>query len=104
MAAAPHTAAMLSRAHTLTDGHRVRLRNARPSDSSALAQLLEELAARGELTIGDPDLAAQHFVWLVLGLPLDRGMFDVDAAAPTAERLDRIADAGVRVFIAAYGR
>ena len=48
--------------------------------------------------------AAQHFVWLVLGLPLDRGMFDVDPTAPTAERLDHIADAGVRVFIAAYGR
>jgi hypothetical protein len=30
-------------------------------------------------------------------------MFDIDTAAPTAERLDRIADAGVRVFIAAYG-
>ena len=71
---------------------------------STLAQLLEELAARGELTIDDPDLAAQHLVWLVLGLPLDRGMFDVDAAAPTTERLDHIADAGVRVFIAAYGR
>ena len=70
---------------------------------STLAQLLEELARRGELTISDPDLAAQHFVWLVLGLPLDRGMFDVDAPAPTAERLDRIADSGVRVFIAAYG-
>lgn len=70
---------------------------------STLAQLLQELAGRGELTIDDPDLAAQHFIWLVLGLPLDRGMFDVDAAAPTAERLDRIADAGVRVFIAAYG-
>lgn len=71
---------------------------------STLAQLLQELAGRGHLMIDDPDLAAQHFVWLVLGLPLDRGMFDVDATAPTAERLDHIADAGVRVFIAAYGR
>ena len=71
---------------------------------STLAQLLQELAGRGHLMIDDPDLAAQHFVWLVLGLPLDRGMFDVGATAPTAERLDHIADAGVRVFIAAYGR
>ena len=71
---------------------------------STLAQLLEELAGRGELTIDDPDVAAQHFVWLVLGVLLDRGMFDVDAATPSAERLDRITDAGVRVFIAAYGR
>jgi TetR/AcrR family transcriptional repressor of mexJK operon len=71
---------------------------------STLARLFEELARRGELRIEDSDLAAQHFVWLVLGLPLDRGMFDVDQAAPSTEMLDRIADAGVRVFLSAYGR
>jgi TetR/AcrR family transcriptional repressor of mexJK operon len=68
----------------------------------ALANLFTVLDDRGQLRIEDPSLAAQHFAWLTLGMPLDRGMFyPIDAATPTAE-MDRIADAAVRVFIAAY--
>ena len=70
---------------------------------STLANLLAELARKGELRIDDPDLAAQHFVWLVLGGQLDRGMFDADPGATAADDLDRTADAGMRVFLAAYG-
>jgi TetR/AcrR family transcriptional repressor of mexJK operon len=69
---------------------------------STLAQLLAELARKGELRTDDPELAAQHLVWLVLGQSLDRGMFDLDLATPAADELDRIADAGLRVFLAAY--
>jgi TetR/AcrR family transcriptional regulator, mexJK operon transcriptional repressor len=69
---------------------------------SALANLFKVLDDRGQLRIEDPSLAAQHFAWLTLGMPLDRGMFyPIEAATPTAE-MDRIADAAVRVFMAAY--
>jgi hypothetical protein len=50
---------MLSRAHTLEDGHRVRLRNARPSDSSAIAQLLEE---RGVARSEPPELDVYRLI------------------------------------------
>jgi TetR/AcrR family transcriptional regulator, mexJK operon transcriptional repressor len=67
----------------------------------ALAELLEELAAQGTLRMEDAYLAAHHFAWLVLGMPLDRAMFDGgEATGPTS--LDEVADAGVRVFLAAY--
>jgi TetR/AcrR family transcriptional regulator, mexJK operon transcriptional repressor len=68
----------------------------------ALATLFKALDDRGQLRIDDPSLAAQHFAWLTLGMPLDRGMFHpIDATTPT-EEMDRIANAAVRVFIAAY--
>ena len=46
-----------------------------------LAALFEELAEAGRLRVDDPRLAAQHFAWLVLGTPLDRGMFMPPAEA-----------------------
>jgi TetR/AcrR family transcriptional regulator, mexJK operon transcriptional repressor len=69
---------------------------------AALASLLGELAEEGQLRVDDPRLAAHHMAWLVLGMPLDRGMFlPAEEAAANAD-LDRLADAGVRVFLAAY--
>ncbi len=69
-----------------------------------LAALFKELAGGGRLTVPDPVLAAQQFAWLVLGIPLDRGLFLPAAEAGGAVDVQRIADAGVRVFLAAYGR
>jgi TetR/AcrR family transcriptional regulator, mexJK operon transcriptional repressor len=70
---------------------------------SALADLLSELGERGDLRLDDPVLAAHQFAWLILGVPLDRGMFlGADDPMPEAE-LDRIADGGVAAFLAAYG-
>jgi len=57
-------------------------------------------AAFAERRLDDPQMAAQHFAWLTLGLPLDRGMFET----PLQDLdVDRLADAAVRVFLAAYG-
>lgn len=70
---------------------------------SMLAALFNELADEGRLRIDDPRLAAQHFAWLVLGIPLDRGMFLPPADAVGNASVDELAYAAIRVFLAAYG-
>jgi TetR/AcrR family transcriptional regulator, mexJK operon transcriptional repressor len=68
----------------------------------ALAAAFERLAERDVLELDDPQLAAAHFNWLIMSVPLNQAMlFGQDE--PPAD-LDRYADAGVRVFLAAYGR
>jgi TetR/AcrR family transcriptional regulator, mexJK operon transcriptional repressor len=71
---------------------------------TALAATFERLADRGTLQLEDPQLAAAHFNWLIMSIPLNQAMLcgDTDLLAPA--ELDRYADAGVRVFLAAYGR
>jgi TetR/AcrR family transcriptional regulator, mexJK operon transcriptional repressor len=69
---------------------------------SALATLLKQLADDGKLRMGDPTLAAHHFAWLTLGKALDQAMFSEAELPVRAEDLDHIADAAVRVFLAAY--
>ncbi|WP_308283149.1 TetR/AcrR family transcriptional regulator [Pseudonocardia nigra] len=68
----------------------------------ALAVAFRELAERGALNAPDPQRAAEHFAFLVLGASLDRAMFAADATPPSTEERDRIADDGARVFLAAY--
>jgi TetR/AcrR family transcriptional repressor of mexJK operon len=70
---------------------------------AALASSFQRLAERGLLRLDDPPLAANHFAYLILGMPLDRAMLCGDDGFTRAE-LERLADAGVRVFLAAYGR
>jgi AcrR family transcriptional regulator len=65
----------------------------------ALAEAFERLVQEGILTVDDPQLAAEHFNWLVLSIPLNRAMLLGDDEQPD---LDRYADEGVRVFLAAY--
>jgi TetR/AcrR family transcriptional repressor of mexJK operon len=71
---------------------------------AALAPVFERLAARGALQVDDPLLAAAHFNWLVMSTPLNRAMFLGGDDPPTSAELNRYADAGVRAFLAAYGR
>jgi TetR/AcrR family transcriptional repressor of mexJK operon len=40
----------------------------------ALATMLERLASRGALELDDPRLAAAHFNWLVMSIPLNQAM------------------------------
>jgi TetR/AcrR family transcriptional regulator, mexJK operon transcriptional repressor len=70
---------------------------------AALADAFERLAARGALTLDDPQLAAAHFNWLVMSIPLNRAMLLGGDEIPGAGELDHYADAGVRAFLAAYG-
>jgi TetR/AcrR family transcriptional repressor of mexJK operon len=69
----------------------------------ALAAVFEQLAERGALELDDPTVAAEHFNWLIMSIPLNRAMFLGDDEPPSAAELERYADAGVRVFLAAYG-
>ena len=71
---------------------------------AALAATFERLAGRGVLHLADPLLAAEHFNWLIMSIPLNRAMLCGDGELPSAAELDRYADAGVRVFLTAYGQ
>jgi TetR/AcrR family transcriptional regulator, mexJK operon transcriptional repressor len=68
----------------------------------ALGAMFERLAARGVLELDDPVMAAAHFNWLVMSIPLNRAMLLGDEQPAVPAELDRYADAGVRVFLAAY--
>jgi TetR/AcrR family transcriptional regulator, mexJK operon transcriptional repressor len=69
---------------------------------AALAAVFERLAGRGALQLDDPLLAAAHFNWLVMSMPLNRAMLLGEDESPASAELDRYADAGVRAFLAAY--
>jgi TetR/AcrR family transcriptional regulator, mexJK operon transcriptional repressor len=71
--------------------------------TEGLAARFRQLAEKGLLQFDDADLAAQHFNWLVLSIPLNRAMFGVEEEF-TATELRRYADEAVRVFLAAYGK
>jgi TetR/AcrR family transcriptional repressor of mexJK operon len=69
---------------------------------AALATVFEGLADRGVLQPGDPLLAAAHFNWLVMSIPLNRAMLLGEDEPPASAELNRYADAGARAFLAAY--
>jgi AcrR family transcriptional regulator len=67
------------------------------------ARVFSALADRGLLVVPDPLVAAQHFNWLILSIPLNTAMFRPSEQFST-EELNHWADEGVRVFLAAYRR
>ena len=69
----------------------------------ALAGSFELLSARGLLEVADPIAAANHFVGLLLWIPVNRAMFGGSSPYLPAE-LDAFADSAVEVFLRAYGR
>ena len=69
----------------------------------ALTQAFEGLAARGVLRLEDPRLAAAHFNWLVMSVPINAAMFLGEDAVPPAAEMRHIVDGAVRAFVAAYG-
>jgi TetR/AcrR family transcriptional repressor of mexJK operon len=68
----------------------------------ALADCFQHLAHRGLLQIEEPVLAAYHFAYLVLTIPLDRAMLCGEDEPFTPAELEHFADTAVRVFLAAY--
>jgi TetR/AcrR family transcriptional repressor of mexJK operon len=69
---------------------------------TTLGSCFHELSERGLLQADDPALAAGHFAWLVLGQELNKAMFCGYGGPFSASELDHLADAAVRVFLAAY--
>jgi AcrR family transcriptional regulator len=67
-----------------------------------LASDFDRLAERGLLHMDDSRLAAEHFNWLVVSIPLNRAMLLGDDHGMSADDLDKLADAGVDTFLAAY--
>ena len=68
----------------------------------ALSVVFARLADDGHLRLDDPQLAAEHFIWLVLSIPLNRAMLLGENHDVRAEDLDHYADAGVNTFLAAH--
>ncbi len=70
--------------------------------TTALADTFEQLTARGLLRATDPSLAAAHFGWLILSAPINHAMLLGDDTPLTPPDVQRYAEGGVRVFLAAY--
>jgi AcrR family transcriptional regulator len=68
----------------------------------ALTAMFDRLGSRGVLELDDPRLAAAHFNWLVMSIPLNQAMLLGEDQPATSSELDCYADAGVRAFLAAY--
>jgi AcrR family transcriptional regulator len=69
-----------------------------------LGEAMLGLADRGLLhNLSDPTLAAYQFAGLVMYQPMNQLMFAGTDALPPADKLNRIADSAVDVFLAAYG-
>lgn len=67
----------------------------------AVAVRFEQLRDQGLLQIDDVRIAAQHFNWLVLSIPMNRAMFMPRLRFTNAD-LDAYAREAVKVFLAAY--
>src|SRR5439155_25959668 len=61
---------------------------------ATLAARFTELVKRGRLKMADPQLAAQHFNWLILSIPLNKAMFHGAVENYPPGELDRYADEG----------
>ena len=68
-----------------------------------LAATLVALARQGRLSVPDATVAAEQFVWLVVGAPLNRLELTAGRDRCDAEQLARLADEGVRTFLSRYG-
>ena len=69
-----------------------------------LGEAMRRLADRGLLhNLSDPTLAAYQFAGLVMYQPMNQVMFAGTDALPPADKLNRIADSAVEMFLATYG-
>jgi TetR/AcrR family transcriptional repressor of mexJK operon len=94
---------LIAEARRLPDLAREYYRAAPGRVLGALADALGSLAERGALVVPDPQRAADHFAFLVLGATLDRAMFEGEQSVPSDAELRRTADEATRAFLAAYG-
>jgi TetR/AcrR family transcriptional regulator, mexJK operon transcriptional repressor len=69
---------------------------------ATLAVRFQGLADRKLLHLNDPLLAADHFLGMLLWIPINKAMFTGDHSS-SPEELERYAVAAVRAFLAGYG-
>ena len=69
---------------------------------AVLASLFQRLAANGLLRVDDPLIAAGHFNWLVVSIPMNKVILSGDYEEFNSAELQRFADAGVRAFLDGY--
>lgn len=69
---------------------------------STLASSFDRLAKRKLLDVADPMLAANHFVGMLLWIPVNRAMFTGNHAYYTGRQLERYADAAVSAFLSGH--
>ena len=67
-----------------------------------LADTLTTLTRQGALTVEDPTTAAEQFIWLVIGPPLNRLELTAAHHAYRRDDLTRIAEEGTRTFLSRY--
>jgi TetR/AcrR family transcriptional regulator, mexJK operon transcriptional repressor len=70
---------------------------------ATLAQCFERMHAAGALEIADASLAANHFVGMLLWIPINKAMFTGNEKPYSTEELEAMAESSVRAFLAAYG-
>jgi len=69
---------------------------------ATLATSFKRLADKGLLRVDEPLLAANHFVGLLLWIPVNKAMFTGDHRSSKAD-LERYARSAIRAFLAGYG-
>lgn len=74
------------------------------SNISLLAGAFADLTRRGALAIEDPAMAAEQFVWLAVGAPLNRLELTAANHGYSPRHLTHIADQGVQTFLSRYAR
>lgn len=74
------------------------------SNINLLAGALAELSRSGALDIDDPAMAAEQFVWLAVGAPLNRLELTAAKDGYGPERLTQVAGQGVQTFLSRYAR
>ena len=71
---------------------------------AALASQLERLTEKRLLAANDARMAANHFVGLLLWIPINKVMFTGSVDGQSDAELQHYADEAVRVFLKAYAR
>ncbi|MGV7921483.1 TetR/AcrR family transcriptional regulator C-terminal domain-containing protein, partial [Mycobacterium kansasii] len=69
---------------------------------SAFADCFTRLDQRGLLRVREPDTAAEHFAFLVVGRCIDQALFCGGPAVESALDIDHQVQSAVRVFLAGY--
>lgn len=69
---------------------------------ATLAESFSRMVERGLLRVDDPLRAAEHFVGMLLWIPLNKAMFTGDERPYTSAELDAFATSAARTFLAAH--